>query len=106
MEIFVILKPDGTPFYRDDAMGILATDSEAQAGRFAYAREDEGAEYARYTRATPQPSADAVRELVQRWRDEARDMIEIHGSDQTFVCVADALDKMADELESLLGRGG
>lgn len=55
---------------------------------------------------TPQPGAEALRELVQRWRHEARDMVEIHGSDQTFVCVADALEKMADELESLLARGG
>lgn len=48
--VFVIERQDGTPFYRDDAMGILATDSEAQAVRFQYAREEEGAVIARYNR--------------------------------------------------------
>lgn len=43
-------------------------------------------------------------ELVARWRAEARDMIEIHGCDNTFVCVADAREKMADELEAALTR--
>lgn len=71
--IFVIMRPDGTPFHRDDAMGILATDSEAQAIRFQHAREDEGAEYVRYTRAQP-PSAASVSErarhiLADAYRD-------------------------------------
>lgn len=59
--IFVIQRQDGTSFYRDDAMGILATDSEAQAIRFAYAREDEGAEVVRYERAlSAQPTPDSA----------------------------------------------
>ena len=44
---------------------------------------------------TPQPSADAVRELVLRWRDYGKDC----GGSQVW-------GKCADELESLLGRGG
>ena len=62
--IFVIMRPDGTPFHRDDAMGILATDSEAQAIRLQHTREDEGAEYVRYTRAQP-PSAASVSERAR-----------------------------------------
>lgn len=62
--IFVIMRPDGTPFHRDDAMGILATDSEAQAIRFQHAREEEGAEYVRYTRTQP-PSAASVSERAR-----------------------------------------
>ena len=59
--VFVIEHQDGTPFYRDDAMGILATDSEAQAVRFQYAREEEGAVIARYKRdVTPWAHPDAL----------------------------------------------
>lgn len=83
--IFVIQRPDGTPFYRDDAMGILATDSEAQAIRFAYARENEGAEVVRYIadKAPPEgqsveqrarevmPSLEEMRPHIRNWIDEA-----------------------------------
>lgn len=55
--VFVIHRPNGTPFQRDDAMGILATESEAQAIRFAHAREDEGAQYVRYVATAPQVEA-------------------------------------------------
>lgn len=80
--IFVIMRPDGTPFHRDDAMGILATDSEAQAIRFQHAREDEGAEYVRYTRAQP-PSAASVSErarelLAQAERGPQNDYGTVH----------------------------
>lgn len=51
---------------------------------------------------TPHPSADAVRELVKRWRDEAGQLLEDHGHDRVAVCVVDAMQSMADELESLL----
>lgn len=51
--VFVIQRADGTPYHRDDAMGILATDSEAQAIRFAYVREEDGAEVVRYGRVLP-----------------------------------------------------
>ncbi len=64
--IFVIMRPDGTPFHRDDAMGILATDSEAQAIRFQHAREEEGAEYVRYMRTQPPPAAS----VSERARDD------------------------------------
>lgn len=54
---------------------------------------------------TPQPSADAVRELVKRWRGEAGQLLEDHGGDRAAVCVADAMQSMADELESLISGG-
>lgn len=47
---------------------------------------------------TPQPSADAVRELVQRWRDRSASMALTSYTGAT-------LDKCADELESLLSGG-
>lgn len=47
--IFVIQRPNGTLFQRDDAMGVLATDDEAQAIRFADARDDEAARVVAYT---------------------------------------------------------
>lgn len=49
---------------------------------------------------TPQPSADAVRELVRRWRGSGKDWysndFDIRGSERR---------KCADELESLLSGG-
>ena len=71
--IFVIMRPDGTPFHRDDAMGILATDSEAQAIRFQHAREEEGAEYVRYTRTQP-PAAASMSERA-RVSKQVHDML-------------------------------
>lgn len=57
-------------------------------------------EYAAAT--TPQPSADAVRELVERWRDEAEKIglkEEMINSPEDY---AGFLDAKTDELESLL----
>lgn len=51
---------------------------------------------------TPQPSADAVRELVQRWRISA----SVCGESEYSDGARDAFSQCADELESLLGRGG
>lgn len=47
---------------------------------------------------TPQPSADAVRELVQRWRKAATESVLRDRQRIYLAC--------SDELESLLGRGG
>ena len=49
--------------------------------------------------AAPQPSADAVRELVKRWRDR-----DFYAWDEAGP--QEARENCADELESLLGRGG
>lgn len=50
---------------------------------------------------TPQPSADAVRELVKRWRVSARVCGETEYSDGA----RDAFSQCSDELESLLSGG-
>ncbi len=52
---------------------------------------------------TPQPSADAVRELVKRWRDEAAKIRKDEGRDGDIF--ARVISDMADELESLLSGG-
>jgi hypothetical protein len=54
---------------------------------------------------TPQPGAEALRELVQRWRGLADSGLRRSGTwDGKDMC--DRIEKMADELESLLARGG
>ena len=63
---------------------------------------------------TPQPSADAVRELVQRWRDreDAHEQNALHACSIGLKESADSMDEkaralrgFADELESLLSGG-
>ena len=53
---------------------------------------------------TPQPSADAVRELVKRWREYAAGTKKYAMGDYESGCAAEQ-NRCADELESLLSGG-
>lgn len=54
---------------------------------------------------TPQPSADAVRELVRRWRDEAERIAAQEEHANSPEDYAGFLDAKTDELESLISGG-